>query len=68
MSAQNIPENAPLRESSSERNDDSKRIVTVDFDRSETRFRESPSKPPRKPLNKDRRSREYLTPNEMERL
>ena len=68
MRTQNIPENAPLRESSSEQNGDSKRVLRVDFNGSKTRFRESSNKPPRKPLNTDRRSREYLTPAEVERL
>ena len=66
--SRNIPENAPFRESSGEDNSDSKRVVRVDFNGSNTRFRESSNKPPRKPLNADRRSREYLTPGEVERL
>jgi type 1 fimbriae regulatory protein FimB/type 1 fimbriae regulatory protein FimE len=46
--------------------------VPVEFRDANSRFRESPLKPaatpPRKPRNAERRSREYLTPAEVERL
>ena len=66
--AGNIPKNALLRECRTDKEADSKRVVQVDFNGSNTRFRESSSKPPRKPKNAERRSREYLTPGEVERL
>jgi type 1 fimbriae regulatory protein FimE len=63
-----IPENAPLRESSSPEGQQSGRIVEVAFAAPNTPFRESLSKPPRKPRNAERRSREFLTPAEVERV
>ena len=66
--SRNTPENAPFRECSGEEISQSKRVVPVDFNGSKTRFRESSSKPPRKPRNEDRRSREYLTPGEVQKL
>ena len=66
--SRNIPENAPFRESSGEEISQSKRVLRVDFSGSKTRFRESSSKPPRKPTNAERRSREYLTSGEVEKL
>src|SRR5262249_25080667 len=68
----NTPENAPFRESASEQEQQSPRVVAVEFTGSETRFRESRSEvrpnPPRKPRNAERRSREDLAPAEVERL
>src|SRR5262249_8958258 len=68
----NTPENAPIRESASEPEQQSERVVAVEFTGSDTRFRESrragTPNPPRKPRNAERGSREYLTPAEVERL
>ena len=62
------PENAPLRESSGPGPVENGRIVEVAFKPLNARFRESLNNPPRKPRNADRRSREFLTPAEVERL
>ena len=67
-SAPNIPENAPFRESPPSAAEQSERVVPVTSSGAETRFRESSCKPPRKPRNAERRSREYLTPDEVKRL
>ena len=64
----NIPENVHLRESRDADNDDSKGVLATVAPRANTRFRESLNQPPRKPTNAERRSREYLTPGEVERL
>jgi type 1 fimbriae regulatory protein FimB/type 1 fimbriae regulatory protein FimE len=63
-----IPENDPLRERSGPGPVENRRIVEVAFKPTTTRFRESSSNPPRKPRNADRRSREFLSPAEVERL
>jgi type 1 fimbriae regulatory protein FimE len=63
-----IPEKGRLRESRPENAEESGRIVEVAFQPANTRFRESLSHPPRKPRNAERRSREYLTPAEVEKL
>jgi len=63
-----IPENAPIRESSRPKPVENGRIVEVAFKPANTRFRESSSNPPRKPRNADRRSREFLSPAEVEQL
>ena len=64
----NIPEKGRLRESRPENDQKSGRIVEVAFQPADTRFRESSGKPPRKRPNAERRSREYLTPAEVEKL
>jgi type 1 fimbriae regulatory protein FimE len=66
--ANRIPENVPLRESSGPKQIENGRIVAVAFKPANPRFRESLAKPPRKPRNAERRSREFLTPAEVERL
>lgn len=66
--SENIPEKDPLRESDKPAPAQTPHVLAVNFKGSNTRFRESSSKPPRKPRNADRRSREYLTPAEVERL
>jgi len=62
------PVNVPLRESSGPGPVENERIVEVAFRLADTRFRESLAKPPRKPRNAERRSREFLTPAEVETL
>lgn len=64
----NTPDNDHLRESFGSGEPRSGQIVEVAFKPLNTRFRESLNKPPRKPRNADRRSREFLTPAEVERL
>jgi integrase len=70
--AANFPENGPIRESRGGGDGQSERVVPVEFGDASSRFRESSSKPaatpPRKPRNAERRSREYLTPAEVDRL
>ena len=63
-----IPENAHLRESSSPVGMQTRRIVEVAFAAPSTPFRESSPKPPRRVANAERRSREFLTPAEVESL
>lgn len=63
-----IPENVPFRESSMPEAQEKGSIIEVAFNPSNTRFRESFVKPPRKPRNAERRSREFLTPSEVERV
>jgi type 1 fimbriae regulatory protein FimE len=63
-----IPENVPLRESSGSGRAQNGRIVEIAFKPLNTHFRECLNKPPRKPRNAERRSREFLTPAEVERL
>ena len=63
-----IPENAPFRESSPSQNSDSKQIVEVSFTGSNTRKRESINNPPIRVPNSQRRSREFLTESEVEKL
>jgi len=65
---ENSAENDPLRESSSLNPNERPRILEVTFTPSDTRFRDSSSKPPKKPRNAERRSREYLTPAEVDSL
>jgi integrase len=64
----NIPENDPFRESQAAPTGESGRISPIPSTSANTRFRESSPKPPRKLPNAQRRSREYLTPKEVERL
>jgi len=64
----NSLENVSLRESSAEKPVQSSQIVEVAFSKPNTRLRESSIKMPRKPRNAERRSREYLTPAEVEKL
>lgn len=61
-----IPENTPLRESSGSAAVENTRIVEVAFKPADTHFRESLAKPPRKRPNAERRSREFLTPAEVD--
>ena len=61
-----IPENAHLRESSTPEGHGNARVVEVAFRTPTTPFRECSNHPPRKPRNSDRRSREFLTPTEVE--
>src|SRR5664279_4019785 len=65
---QNSPDNDHLRESSGPKQVENGRIVEVAFKPLTTHFRESLSKPPRKRPNAERRSREFLTPAEVEKL
>jgi len=64
----NIPENAPSRESSRPEVPESPRIVEVAFSASNAPKRESLSKPPIRVSNAERRSREFLTEAEVEKL
>jgi type 1 fimbriae regulatory protein FimB/type 1 fimbriae regulatory protein FimE len=66
--ANETPENVPLRESSVPGAVDNGRIVEVAFRPVNTRFRESSAKPSRKRPNAERRSREFLTPAEVQKL
>lgn len=63
-----IPENAPLRESSPPNGQENDNIIAVSFHPPAAHFRESLAKPPRKLRNAERRSREFLSPAEVERL
>jgi type 1 fimbriae regulatory protein FimE len=63
-----IPENVHLRESSPPGSVENGRIVEVAFKPANPRFRESLAKPPRKRTNAERRSREFLSPGEVEKL
>jgi len=63
-----IPENAPSRESSGSEGTESRRIVELPVAPPATRFRECSNNPPRRVPNAERRSREYLTPAEVESL
>lgn len=65
---ENSPENAPLRESRTPEVQENGHIVEVAFAPPATRFRESLNKPPRKRPNAERRTREFLTPTEVESL
>jgi type 1 fimbriae regulatory protein FimB/type 1 fimbriae regulatory protein FimE len=64
----NTPQNAPKRESSGPEQQEKGRIVEVSFDGSNTRKWESSHRPPRRVPNAERRSREYLTEAEVEKL
>ncbi len=66
--AKNTPENGSLRESSGAGGGGNERIVEVVFTPPATRFRECSNKPPRRVPNAERRSREFLTPAEVESL
>ena len=61
-----IPENAHLRESCFPEEQENGHIVEVSFTPPATRFRECLNKPPRKRPNAERRTREFLTPAEVE--
>lgn len=63
-----IPENTHFRESSAPGRVENGRIVEVAFKAANPRFRESSAKPPRKRPNAERRSREFLSPAEVEKL
>src|SRR5690348_13415228 len=66
--AANSAENVSLRPSSTPETEETAHIVEVSFNPSVTPFRESLNKPPRKPLNSERRTREFLTPAEIEKI
>ncbi len=61
-------ENVRSRESLISAEQENGTVVEVTFPHANTRFRPTSPKPPRKPRNADRRSREYLTPAEVESL
>ena len=63
-----IPENGSFRESSHAQGHENGHILEVSFAPPATRFRESSNKPPRRVPNPERRSREFLTPAEVESL
>jgi len=63
-----IPEKGHFRESPGPGQIENARIVEVAFTPANPRFRESLAKPPRKPRNAERRSREFLSPAEVEKL
>ena len=65
---ENTPENTPLRESSIPAEQQNGQIVAVSFTPSNTPKRECLNKPPRRVPNAERRSREFLTPAEVESL
>jgi type 1 fimbriae regulatory protein FimE len=67
-STTNSAENTPLRESPPEKAAKSSHIVEVTFSNANAPFRERLRHPPRKRPNSERRSREFLTPDEVERL
>jgi len=68
VESQSIPVNDPLRESSIPAEQQNGHILAVSFTPSNTRKRESNNMPPRRVTNAERRSREFLTPAEVERL
>lgn len=68
VSTMNIPENAHLRESSAPGQVENGRIVEVAFKPAKPHFRESSATPPRKRPNAERRSREFLSPGEVDKL
>jgi type 1 fimbriae regulatory protein FimB/type 1 fimbriae regulatory protein FimE len=59
-------ENDPFRENYPSQGHENAKVLSVAFTPSNTPFRECARKPPRKPKNADRRSREFLTPDEIE--
>jgi type 1 fimbriae regulatory protein FimB/type 1 fimbriae regulatory protein FimE len=65
---ENIPENAPFRESFCGEEAENTHIVKGFFSPPATRFRKSSNMPPRKLNNAERRSREFLTPMEVEAI
>ena len=64
----NTTVNDSFRESSPSEQQENQRIVEVSFKGSNTRKRESSNKPPRRVTNAERRSREFLTEAEVEKL
>lgn len=64
----NSAQNASKRHSSPSEEGENQRIVEVSFDGSNTPKRECLNKPPRRVPNSERRSREYLTEAEVEKL
>lgn len=66
--ANNIPQNAPFRESSGDKHQENERIVEVAFNGTNTRKRESSIKMPKRVPNSQLRSREFLTSAEVEKL
>src|SRR5262249_14978705 len=68
LTTQNIPVNVQKWERSPSECDQNPCIVEVVFDGSNPRKWESPTIPPRRVKNAERRSREYLTPTEVEKL
>ena len=75
-SSRNFPENAHFRESASDEASAQQPRPEPATEHADTRFRESLAKPaqkpapkpPRKPRNAERRTREYLTPAEVEQV
>lgn len=65
---QNIPVNGPFRESPAPPKPENGPIHEVTLPPANPRFRESWSKPPRKRPNAELRSREFLTPAEVQQL
>ena len=63
-----FPERDQFRESPTLKNQQNKQINIPDTEDTNNCFRESRQKPPRKPKNQDRRSREYLSPSEIDHL
>ena len=66
--APNIPVNGPLRESPAPPKPENGPIHEVTLPPANPHFRESRSTPPRKRPNAERRSREFLTPAEVQQL
>jgi type 1 fimbriae regulatory protein FimE len=64
----NIPENVLFRESSGPGRGETGRIIEISFKSANPRVQERLPKPPRKPRNAERRSREFLLPDEVERM
>jgi type 1 fimbriae regulatory protein FimB/type 1 fimbriae regulatory protein FimE len=63
-----LPENAPKSECPAPAPSENRPILSVAFSTPGTRFQESPAQPPRRVPNAQRRSREFLTPDEVDRL
>jgi type 1 fimbriae regulatory protein FimB/type 1 fimbriae regulatory protein FimE len=63
-----ILQNDHLRESCPAIAPQNTNIIEGSFTQPDTRFRESSAHPPRKPLNSEQRSREFLTPAEVEKV
>jgi len=68
MAEKNSAQNAPNRHCSTPEQQENGRIVEVSFTGPNTRKRESSNKPPRRVTNAERRSREFLTEAEVEKL
>src|SRR5690348_9748995 len=64
----NSAQNDPFRESATQQQQENGCIVEVAFDGANTRKWESSAKPPRRVPNSERRSREFLTEGEVEKL